>query len=141
TPKKNHAARPARIEVTGPGPNRGLIAAYSHTSAIPNTMEKTARYASIIADSDGAGLPAAWRAAGISSPTDHSSATASVTKKTSPATKPASTTRLLLMVPIDVSMRLPAIPYPAFDAKSCTASSFAVLHRSVESRAPSHHHG
>src|ERR1041385_718708 len=95
---KNHTATPAITAVLTPAPNRGRMAAYTHSRPTPYTKSSTTNNGMRL--SVAPGLPSAWKAA-AKSPANHFPYMAkSTTLSTTPVSNPPSTTRPQLILPI-----------------------------------------
>src|SRR5437588_610654 len=103
-PTKNHTATPAMTAVLAPAPNRGRIAAYTHSNPMPVTKSSTTNNGTSLSIAPGC-LPSACIAAAIACFIITPKTTASTTLRTTPASTPPTTTRPQLILPMCTPVR------------------------------------
>src|SRR2546427_4334274 len=103
-PTKNHTASPAITAVFTPAPNRGRVAAYTHTRPIPDT-KSSATHSGMALSIAAGDLPSAVIAAAMSAFSHTPYVRKSTMFSTTPASSPPSTTRPQLILPIVTSGR------------------------------------
>src|SRR5216117_41131 len=99
SPTKNQTASPAITAVFTPAPNRGRMAAYTHSRPIPDTKSSATHNGIALSSAPGC-LPSACIAAAMSAFSHTPYVSQSTMFSTTPASSPPSTTRPQLILPI-----------------------------------------